>query len=636
MKSLLCFKKRGFQAAAVVSFSLLAPFARGQENANIFANGDFHDEMKGVDFWDPRKDDPKYDEAKMPRLVESDGPTGGKALHFQAYEPMQTVAINQTGQAWTKNVKGELAITYRSPGALDATLEIVLDWATWPNMAMVTLEAGTDWHTTRLPFTASRYARNVTLVIRNKGGHELFVDSVSVTTDPGTFPQVREVGPGEQPAWTGGDCWTFEHKPDPYSDDALFDLRPLLDNVAGEKGWIKAAPDGTFVRGDGSPIRFWAVGTGAHTEKDTDLDAHARSLAKRGINMVRSHMSSLNTKDNQSSGAAAMEPDDALVDQLQKLVATMKKHGIYSTISIYWRHDSKLFWDPDRQDVWKNWWRELLTRPNPYDPKGTPLRDDPAFAILQIQNEDSMLFWTQWGSMWDANRRATEYVKLNALFLEWLAANNLTLELDEATKNWLFVENTGYPENAKLDFRFWLGEDRTKTPPEAFRLSMRFAAETMRKANADLQDFIHNEVGCPVLVNAGNWHTADQTLLLDLERWSYAANPVIGVNKYIGNIEHVNRHDAQREGWVITSENYYTSDSCVIGDGWRALATNLKQVKGLPIIIPESNWTYPNIYQSEGPLLIAAYQSLTGVDAYYWFAIGGDNPYKVPLTGWQP
>jgi hypothetical protein len=33
----------------------------------------------------------------------------------------------------------------------------------------------------------------------------------------------------------------------------------------------------------------------------------------------------------------------------------------------------------------------------------------------------------------------------------------------------------------------------------------------------------------------------------------------------------------------------------------------------------------PQGYQSEGPFLVAAYQSLTGIDAYYWFATGEED-----------
>ena len=51
----------------------------------------------------------------------------------------------------------------------------------------------------------------------------------------------------------------------------------------------------------------------------------------------------------------------------------------------------------------------------------------------------------------------------------------------------------------------------------------------------------------------------------------------------------------------------------------RELPTNLKQVVGHPMIITESSWVNPLAFQSEGPFLVAVYQSLTGVDAFYWF-----------------
>ena len=54
----------------------------------------------------------------------------------------------------------------------------------------------------------------------------------------------------------------------------------------------------------------------------------------------------------------------------------------------------------------------------------------------------------------------------------------------------------------------------------------------------------------------------------------------------------------------------------------RELPTNLKQVVGHPMIVSESTWVSPLAYQSEGPFLTAAYQSLTGVDSYYWFSTG--------------
>src|SRR5262249_24347400 len=38
-----------------------------------------------------------------------------------------------------------------------------------------------------------------------------------------------------------------------------------------------------------------------------------------------------------------------------------------------------------------------------------------------------------------------------------------------------------------------------------------------------------------------------------------------------------------------------------------------------PMLVTESTWVSPESYQTEGPLLVAAYQSLTEVAGYYWF-----------------
>ena len=71
-------------------------------------------------------------------------------------------------------------------------------------------------------------------------------------------------------------------------------------------------------------------------------------------------------------------------------------------------------------------------------------------------------------------------------------------------------------------------------------------------------------------------------------------------------------------------------------DGQKQSLT-LKQVDGYPMIVPESSWVPPLGYQSEGPFLVAAYQSLTGVDIYYWFAMGEED-WRQPSSanGYMP
>ncbi|MCL1887578.1 MAG: hypothetical protein FWF96_01745, partial [Kiritimatiellaeota bacterium] len=456
--------------------ALAATTARGQDAApNLMANGDFHVENLSMDIWDPQKDKPNYDADNLPRVV--DNPEGGKMLLFPEADYLQTAALNQRGLSLRRGYNLELSIEYKAADkALNALAEVVLDWATWPNIAKVDFRAGEGWQTATVTFKATRMANTISIAIRNISAGELLVRQINVRQlphDPDQLPQPREVQPGETPQWTADDTWAFKPGDDGYTGAELFDLRPFNDKVAGEKGWIRHDADGNFVRGDGSPIRFWGVG-GPSSSSEKDMDAQARFMAKRGVNLIR-------------NGTLEMEKEDKVNEALRKL-AVMKRHGIYSVFTIYWKTDGRLFWDKERQEVYKDYWRKLLIPPNPYDPDQTPLKDDPALAILQIQNEDSWLFWTMWGSMYAPERRA-EYLTLNAMFKQWLADNNITLELDQQTKDWFFVDNK-YPEESMLDFRFWLAQDLAHTPPESFRLSMRFSAEIMRKFNAEIAAFI--------------------------------------------------------------------------------------------------------------------------------------------------
>ena len=417
---------------------------------------------------------------------------------------------------------------------------------------------------------------------------------------------------GELSPWSAEDCWAFEPGQDPYAPDALFDLRPLLDGTAGEKGWIRHDADGQFIRGDGSPIRFWATNSGTFDRAGPEeTEAKARHLAKRGINLVRLGRGSLR-EDNDPPPFS--KPSDRLIDQFQMAVSTYKRSGIYSLLTIYWRSDGRLFWDEERQEAYQNWWRELLTRPNPHDPDGTPLKDDPAIAVLQIQNEDSFLFWTMMGIHNDD--RKAEYETLNARFQAWLAERGLP----EASLDFLFWDiNRGDPDHATL-------------PRESLRLTMRWAAETMRRFNADMEAFLRDEIGCPALVNAGNWTTADQVRLLDLERWSYDANEVIAVNRYVDVTGHQNPHG--RVGWLVEPGDTFANASCLWGDGWRGLPTNAKQVKGKPFLVTETGWVAPNLYQAEAPFLLSAYMSLTGVGGCFWSDLGAAG-YDVASWPWQ-
>jgi len=132
-------------------------------------------------------------------------------------------------------------------------------------------------------------------------------------------------------------------------------------------------------------------------------------------------------------------------------------------------------------------------------------------------------------------------------------------------------------------------------------------------------------LACTQLVNAGNWRTADSARLLPAERYSYEVNAVDAVNRYFTGV-----HKGPAEGWNIQPGDRFTSESALRDP--TPLPTSLLQTQGHPMLITESSWVMPNGYASEAPLLISAYQSLNGVDGYFWFATS-DDEWTQPQSG---
>ena len=451
----------------------------------------------------------------------------------------------------------------------------------------------------------------------NHGGLDCFLFTAVPFAPNGTCK------PGQKLGLANPGRWAFEPDADPFAATALLDLRGLNEKVAGESGRVGQSPGGDFVDGQGRPLRFWCVNTNVQRDPDLErLRLHARTLAKLGVNMVRHHGHLQPAKDQD-----IRQVNEGEIAAAQRLVAVMKGEGIYTTLSPYWataqagaRWGLKghpdgalfgmLFWDEDLQRAYKGWVRELLTRPNPFEKNRTPLARDPALAIFQIQNEDSLLFWTT--QQYSDPKYQGKLDRLQALYDQWRSAQG---------------KGPG-----KLNLRFW----ELDNPGPEHQDTMRFFTEAMFKWNQEVERFLREEVGYTGLVNAGNWRTANQARLLDLERYSYTANAVIGNNRYVnggaGPGAHVCPGAQDTSGWLVKAGDFF-QDISVLTDPAR-LATNARQVAGRAYIIPESTWVSPMSFQSEGPFLVAAYSSLNGIDGYYWFALG-EAGYDRTLTKWQ-
>lgn len=456
------------------------------------------------------------------------------------------------------------------------------------------------------------------------------------------------IAPRSPPTFAADDLksWAFTPEHDAFSPAALFDLRSLNERVAGEHGFFRVTPEGDFCLGDGTPVRFWAVNFEPRQALSDDQLAYAaRFLAKRGVNMVRWH-GFLNPKVP-GSNAFAQPPvgaDDPLpagvtvppldqLDQAQReacwrLVAAMRREGIYLTLSPYWAVNFKhahrfglpagvgsdrdaqglLFFLPRMQAAYKQWLRDLLLPPNPHT--GVPLAQDPAVAVLSFQNEDSLLFWTVDGLTPEAKRLLAKE------FGSWLVEKHGSLAQVRAawgTEAANEKDDWDHSAPALLSLNEYV---HGVSPARATRLSdqLEFYATTMARFNAETARFLREELGVRAVLNANNWRTASGDRLNDAERWSYLPAEAIGVNRY-----YTSPHSGKDNGWSVQVGHRFASVSAL----HRAddIPAALRQIEGRPMLVTEGTWVMPNAYRAEGPLTMAAYQSLTGVDVFYWFAL---------------
>jgi hypothetical protein len=478
----------------------------------------------------------------------------------------------------------------------------------------------------------------------------------------GDFTPNAKFKPGEPgwkatPEFDATKAWDFAPAQDMFDANALFDLRSLNEGTAGEKGFLKLSEDGnSFVTGDGKPIRFWGGST--YTQRDVSeagkgwnkmsgeeaLAHHARFLAKRGVNIVRLHGDITPKKDDQKF----TDVDPKELDEIWRLVAAMKKEGIYTVIDPYWGSHTNakaswgvpetgggpgkgtlaglVFFDPTVQTAYKAWLKAIYTQPNPHT--GIPLAQDPSVGIIQIQNEDSMLFWTFQSVKGEALK------VLKTQYAAWLTKKYGSY--DKALEAWggaSVVEDQVPMEGLPPMWMLWdlTGDARTKkgsAPGREKSLAdqLQFMSETMFNFNKTIEDYLHKDLGCKQIVMAGNWRSVDQIYVDDAERWSYTATEVEAKNHYYSRA-----HLGMNTGWQILPGQYYANESATQHP--EAWPMNVRQVVGHPFVIPESLWVPPLLYASESPLMVAAQQCLTGVDTFYWFATGVPE-WQDPMNIW--
>ncbi|MCL4179024.1 MAG: hypothetical protein KJ072_14930 [Verrucomicrobia bacterium] len=461
-------------------------------------------------------------------------------------------------------------------------------------------------------------------------------DCFLLTREP--FVPRGELKPGEtvavdQPGW-----FPFQPAADRFEFSPL-DLRHLNEREAGEHGFIRARGEDFVHEQTGEPVRFWAVnvGMGFVGNAPTELDGFARAMAKRGVNMVRVHGTIYD-----GSGADFGRVNTNRVAQFHYFVKALKREGIYTSLSIYFplwvelgpentqfagyrdgQHPfALLYFHPEFQQLYREWWRYLLTTPNPHT--GLALKDDPAVAFAEMVNEDSTLFWTFNPDAGDAgNIPDPQRAILETRFGQWLLERYPGRTLAQIRSGEWNGQATAQDDfaNGRVGFRaLWnIANDRSRRDQD----TARFLTDLMIRFHRETYAFLKEDLGYRGLVYGSNWRTASAQYLDPLDKHANDVADFFDRHGYLGGL-----HQGPNASWNLEINQTYDDRSALkflsadgAADDFNNPLWDLNYQRK-PSVLSEVNWPLPNRYRADMILAGAVFGALQGSDAIFWFAAG--------------
>lgn len=472
--------------------------------------------------------------------------------------------------------------------------------ANWVAMGTVTLTKGTH----RFEFELTPEEGSATFVAG--------MDAFLLTKSP--FVPSGNRRPGEKLGLAEAGWWPFEPDSDRFRPTPI-DLRYLNEEIAGQSGFVRKEGD-WLVRGDGEAIRFWGinVGTDVINLERTDIDYLARKLAKYGVNIVRIH------------GRIFDERGEISPDSLEKyhyFVHALKRQGIYVTLSYYfvlwWEGQpfGLLQFDERQQELYRRGVRKLLRSPNPFE-GGLPLAEDPAVAMIEIQNEDSYLFWTFNTANFSEDVKRTLYREYG----RWLTSKYGSLEAAYASWGPLGRQWDDHPDEGLMEIEgippmpWATGNDGDS---KRRRDSLRWMVESQLSFYESMVSFLRDDIGSQSLIVASNWITADPQKLEALERYTYSVADVVDRHAYFESA-----HEA-KDGmfWTLQAGDRYTPRPAVLDPGLNPV--KIVHNDGQASMISEITWTHPTPYGAEGPFFLSVYGALQGIDVLHVFSVQGPH-----------
>jgi hypothetical protein len=212
---------------------------------------------------------------------------------------------------------------------------------------------------------------------------------------------------------SAGELFPFSMPWNDIGDGGVTDLSGWNDKPAGAQGFVSV--DGSHLAAGGKRLKFLGVNIvfGSTAPSHDEADVEARRLARFGVNIVRFHHmdSAPAPRGVLQKDGRTLDPDT--MDRLDYFIAALKREGVYADLNLHvgrmypgmgeiWP-DGPQYWKgvdlfaPAMIDQQKDYARALLTHRNPYT--GAAYVDEPAVAIVEINNENGLIRQWQTGSL---------------------------------------------------------------------------------------------------------------------------------------------------------------------------------------------------------------------------------------------
>lgn len=422
---------------------------------------------------------------------------------------------------------------------------------------------------------------------------------------------------------------------------SVIGMEDWLDKPAGVQGPVKMVGDRFEV--GGKPIKFWGVNVGSgDCAPEKELGTRwAAWNAKYGVNCVRLH------KFVGTGGTSLGDPQDSTkyvpenLDNFDHFCNQLKQQGVYFGFSWIFEHKVRpadkakllaydeivaaggdthrlaVFIAEDVQNLRLEMLANLLKHKNPYT--GMTYAQDPALAFIELQNEDSIFFYTFQG----LNKLETMPTYKNAFlkrFSEFLrkkygSHEKLVAAWGEKAMNILEVKDEQLDKgNIAVQGNPWFFS------PEGLAAARGNGSE---RRMLDTAEFLYR-------VQTDYYARFEKTV-----RDAGYEGPLVGScwTTPAGVPAYLNLHTDYQVGF-IDRHNYFGglpgwrpapgkfgNNSQLDKPGTGLLSIGMQQVADRPFAFSEWTTVFPNEWVIESPSIIAAYgMGLQGWDGSYAFA----------------